>query len=486
MSLRALSALGLTTLTTIGACSLANAPGDVVPKDDDGSGGAGAQGGGPTTSSSSGTGGSTLCQDAADCTTLTDACHVGACTNGRCVPEPANEGGPCDDENTCTENDACAADGSCTGTDIVCPTPTDPCMVATCDPAGGCGEGPGNDGATCDDANGCTGDGTCANGVCTGAANTCNGSTPCGFQYCDQKVCKVNPLNEGQPCDTMNTCAMSTCVMGVCTGVPANDGQPCDDGQFCTFNETCAAGVCTAPAGDPCPVDTTCGAWTCNEATDSCDVTPQNEGQACNDGSVCTGMDKCTAGTCAGTLVPQIYFQDNFANNSKGWVLGPEWQIGSATASCCSSVQETSDPDLDHTPTDDNGVAGVVIGGNANPVVHGYYYLESPPFNTANAPQSVILGFYRWLNSDYDPYMHNRIEVWNGSSWVVIWQSGGPPVIQDSPPNGIGWTYVQHDITAYKNAAMRVRFGFDITQSGVFVIGSWNIDDVLVASLGCP
>jgi hypothetical protein len=33
---------------------------------------------------------------------------------------------------------------------------------------------------------------------------------------------------------------------------------------------------------------------------------------------------------------------------------------------------------------------------------------------------------------------------------------------------------------------MRVRFGFDITSGGVYTIGSWNVDDVLVANQGCP
>ena len=127
-----------------------------------------------------------------------------------------------------------------------------------------------------------------------------------------------------------------------------------------------------------------------------------------------------------------------------------------------------------------------MIGGNASTNLHPYYYLESPPFNTAAAAGPVILGFYRWLNSDYDPFMHNTIEVYNGSSWVTVWTSGGPPGIEDSPPNGMGWTFIQHDLTAYKNAGMRIRFGFDITSVGVFTIGSWNIDDVLVAGAACP
>jgi hypothetical protein len=97
-----------------------------------------------------------------------------------------------------------------------------------------------------------------------------------------------------------------------------------------------------------------------------------------------------------------------------------------------------------------------------------------------------ILEYQRWLNSDYDPYMHNRVEVYNGLQWIVLWQTGSAPGIQDSPPQGLGWTFQQFDLTGYKNTAMRIRFGFDITQAGVFNVGSWNIDDVLVASGACP
>jgi hypothetical protein len=33
---------------------------------------------------------------------------------------------------------------------------------------------------------------------------------------------------------------------------------------------------------------------------------------------------------------------------------------------------------------------------------------------------------------------------------------------------------------------MKVRFGFDIGSSGVYTVSSWNVDDVMVASVACP
>jgi hypothetical protein len=173
---------------------------------------------------------------------------------------------------------------------------------------------------------------------------------------------------------------------------------------------------------------------------------------------------------------PIIYLQDDFANNDKGWQLGPEWEIKPAAAGC-------DDPGTDTTPTADNGVAGVVVGGcstsSLSGNLHPMYFLTSPAINTANAP-AVYLRFMRWLNSDYTPYMNNVIEVFDGSTWVKIWESGYSGAYDSS------WQKISHDISAYKNANMQIRFGFDIDDWGVYSVGSWNIDDVLVTSAPCP
>jgi hypothetical protein len=137
------------------------------------------------------------------------------------------------------------------------------------------------------------------------------------------------------------------------------------------------------------------------------------------------------------------------------------------------------DPAQDHTLTSDNGVAGVDIGGNADQMLHPFTWLTSPVINVGAAP-AVFLEYWRWLNSDYTPWMENRVEVFDGVSWVVVWQSGGAPGIQDN-----AWTKQSHDISMYANAQLRVRFGFDIGQNGVFNVSSWNLDDVVVASGAC-
>ena len=175
----------------------------------------------------------------------------------------------------------------------------------------------------------------------------------------------------------------------------------------------------------------------------------------------------------AGTVSAQAIFYEPFDNNGAGWILDTEWQIGAATAGV--PVTGNADPGFDAQGVPGGGVAGVVIGGNASTALHPPYYITSPPIDTTGAP-SPALGFQRWLNSDYTPFMNNFVDVWDGTTWVNIWMSGPSPAIFDA-----AWVPQQFDLTPYSNAALQVRFGFEIASTGVFTVSSWNLDDVTIA-----
>jgi hypothetical protein len=184
---------------------------------------------------------------------------------------------------------------------------------------------------------------------------------------------------------------------------------------------------------------------------------------------------------CIGGLSPTTLFTETFADNSHGWKLGTEWQIGHAASS---AGQQVGYPDPGVDRTGEGGVAGVVIGGNAAVAVpdptHGPYYLTSPAVNTMVAG-SIYLTFFRWLNSDYTPYMANTVEASaDGVTWTVLWQSGALPITDSK------WTFQSLDVTAFKSATMRFRFGFSIGDPGVFVVSSWNLDEVKVQNAPCP
>ena len=342
------------------------------------------------------------------------------------------------------------------------------------------------EGDACDDADPCTGDGTCTAGSCDPGPDLCvELDGECSLGVCDPGVgCVPMPTNEALPCNEDDVCAQSSCQAGSCVFVaPINEGLGCEDGDFCTYGDVCQAGSCTPGTAAACPEDDVCGGWTCDEAMDTCVLSPMNEGMPCDDGNLCTppAATVCAMGEClqpAGGGPLRTYLWEDFADNSAGWALGPEWGIGPAMVSVGGTPG--ADPDVDHTSTADDGVAGVVIGGLASTNLHPYYYLTSPPM-AVSPGDPAILGFRRWLNSDYDPFMHNSVEVWDGAGWVQLWVSGPPPEINDTT-----WTYIEHDLTPYGNEAMRVRFGFDVAQDGVYTAPSWNVDDVLISSITCP
>ena len=143
-----------------------------------------------------------------------------------------------------------------------------------------------------------------------------------------------------------------------------------------------------------------------------------------------------------------------------------------------------SDPGTDATAaTSDNGVAGVLLGAcYATTPTHPYYYITSPVMNGTTTSGPVTLSFQRWLNSDYTPYVNNVVEVYNGTTWVQVWQSGSSPGVHDST-----WQAMSYTVTSYMNANFRVRFGQNIGSSGVISGGGWNIDDVKISwGNGCP
>lgn len=169
---------------------------------------------------------------------------------------------------------------------------------------------------------------------------------------------------------------------------------------------------------------------------------------------------------------------EDFNDNSAGWQLGPEWQIGAATAGTSFIDVGFQDPGFDATGVTGGGVAGVIIGGNPSTNLHGFYYLTSPEVDTASIPGAVRVTFDRFLNSDYTPYMQNVIEVFNGIAWVNIWATGGFPGTTDS-----AWGRHAFDVTAFKNRCFRVRFGFNVGSFGVYDVSGWNLDNVRFGEL---
>lgn len=194
-------------------------------------------------------------------------------------------------------------------------------------------------------------------------------------------------------------------------------------------------------------------------------------GTACSSGKSCVG-GACVAASC-------LLFSETFSDNSEGWTLGTTWQIGPAKASTGQSVGNP-DPATDHSSGSDNGVAGVVIGGNAPTSMHTAYYLTSPVIDTTTATSGVKLYFQRWLNTVPFGPAADTVEVFDGTKWVVVWQTGGPSLAADS-----SWSPQEILLTPHSNAKLQVRFGYRNDYAGAPAVSSWNVDDVQVLKLGC-
>lgn len=183
--------------------------------------------------------------------------------------------------------------------------------------------------------------------------------------------------------------------------------------------------------------------------------------------------------SCTGTVL----FQDSFANNAQGWTLDTTWSIAEECATPPAPQKGNPDPTSDHTGTPGSGVVGAfVCGNNPTGATTAFRYATSPAFDASGA-STLTLGFWRWLNSDEAAYLASTVDVYDGSAWVNVYTNptGSGNLVTDA-----AWTYEPYDVTQWKNAAFRVRFGYSIVATGVYEMSAWNVDDVSVSTPACP
>lgn len=468
-----------------------------------GSGGAssstGEGGGGAGPASGSGAGPVASCNADVDCEGLETApCWVAICNTGqfpgpvdKCVYLPGDDGAACDDGQFCTVGDSCA-EGACVGAPNTCGMTGANCEVVFCDEdTQACGTVTAANGTECvlDDL--CVLDPKCDEGACIGPAKMC---APAPFGSCSTNSCNPasgeceespDPGKDGDACTGDDPClVLQTCSGGACTG-----GEPMD----CSWaSQGCLVGVCDPingfcvgepiPAGGACtPEDSACNTGSC-DAGGTCQPVPVADGTACSDDNTCTQGETCSAGVCQGGVVTtplEVYFSEDFSSNAAGWQMDTEWAIGAAVPS--SPMSFAPDPEFDHSPSADNGIAAAGIGLDISVAVHPFWYLTSPAVDVGTVTGPLYVEFWRWLTSDFPPFMENTVDVWDGTQWVTVWASDGMEQTFDQ-----AWVRKAYDLTPYKNPALRVRFGHAIGFDGGFPgWGGWNVDDVRLVNQSC-
>ncbi len=138
-----------------------------------------------------------------------------------------------------------------------------------------CGNGTLDPGEQCDDGNAAAGDGCRPN--------------------CTIEVCGDGIKDPQEDCDDGNV-AGGDCCSPTCKADP--NGAPCDDGDACTLNERCENGACVPISNVSCPTNDPCETGTCNPADGTCSVAEKAEGATCDDGNVCTVLDRCVSHVC--------------------------------------------------------------------------------------------------------------------------------------------------------------------------------------------
>ena len=395
-----------------------------------------------------------------DCSKLggNGGCLVGACTKisssqGSCKAVPAKVGTDCNaDDNGCTKDDKCNADGACqNGAPVNCLAFAGTCATGQCVPDGKdpnkftCTGDPKPDGTDCDaDGDGCTVKDKCAKGKCEpGKAPDCSKEAKgacilggCKNKGSDQYLCLPVPKDDGDVCDADGDgCTVKDgCIGGTCAVGPL---ETCKEfagfcGDAVCKSETTTKFSCLTkakesypnldpevsckPKADPkCPANYKC--VTINEALDEgvCNAKVQ---VACADGDACSENDVCSAGKCLAGTPKDCDDKDNCTLDS----CAAGKCVNQAIAGCSNCIDQGWEIQLD--PAGGQKVPNLP----ANEWVVLSLEPEADPL--AKAPKTT----YR-----YGDWLFQNVKTYNNSLWAIqaLWEKDFEAASPEATPQVI-------------------------------------------------
>ncbi len=161
-------------------------------------------------------------------------------------------------------------------------------------------------------------------------------------------------------------------------------------------------------------------------------------------------------------------------DTNPGWTYQGQWAFGVPTGGGGTSYGN-HDPTSGHTGSN---VIGVNLAGDYSTTVGGPFYFTTTAINCTGRT-NVQLSFWRWLNSDYPPYVTDTVDVSNnGTTWTNMFtNTAGVPITDSS------WQLMQYDIHAVADnqPTVYIRWGYSVT-TGAFPYSGWNIDDVSLSA----
>ncbi len=143
----------------------------------------------------------------------------------------------------------------------------------------------------------------CVAGACDSTTKQCDDANDCSIDSCEAATgnCVHKPEPEGDACAD-GSCKKGTCAAGKCANVkPVDDGGFCSDSDQCTSADKCASGACVGTK-KVCDDKSVCTLDSCDKQK-GCVYTPEPDGKACDDGTLCSSKEACLKGSCQGTVV---------------------------------------------------------------------------------------------------------------------------------------------------------------------------------------
>ena len=118
----------------------------------------------------------------------------------------------------------------------------------------------------------------------------------------EEDACLINGVcAEAGDADPRNACAACDPATNNLGYSPRNEGDRCDDGSVCTIDTVCVEGACVG-TDITCDDGESCTADNCDPVA-GCTFEPVDNGTSCDDGTTCTEADRCVAGACAGDAI---------------------------------------------------------------------------------------------------------------------------------------------------------------------------------------